>query len=69
MVTNSWLQKKDIYKRTWRHLKSGDWHCIDYVLMQQKHRSNCLNVSVKREAVCDSYHNLVLSKVKNKETL
>ena len=64
MVGNSWFQKKGIYKQTWRHLKSGDWHCIDYVLMQQKHRSSCLDVSVKRGAVCDTDHNLVCLKLR-----
>ena len=67
MVGNSWFQKKDIYKQTWRHPKSGDWHCIDYVLMQQKHRSSCLDVSVKRGSVCDTDHNLVCLKLRTRK--
>ena len=51
----------------WRHPKSGKWHCIDYVLMQQKHRSSCLDVSVKRGAVCDTDHNMVCLKLRLKK--
>ena len=32
--------------------------------MQQKHRSSCLDVSVKRGAVCDTDHNLVCLKLR-----
>ena len=67
MVGNTWFQKKDIHKQTWRHPKSGEWHCIDYILMQQKHRSSCLDVSVKRGAVCDTDHNMVCLKLRLKK--
>ena len=53
-VCNTWFQKKDIYKLTWQNPKSGTWHCIDYILTCQKDRRSCLDVSVRRGAVCNT---------------
>ncbi|XP_065886632.1 uncharacterized protein [Dysidea avara] len=67
MVCNTRFQKKDIHKQTWQHPKSGAWHCIDYILMHQKDRRSCLDVSVKRGAVCNTDHNLVCMEFKLKK--
>ena len=38
------------------------WSCIDYVIMHQKDRRMCLDVSVKREAECNTDHQLLCAK-------
>ena len=45
-VCNTWFQK-EIYKQTWQHPKSKQWHCIDYAIMRKVQCWRCLNVSVK----------------------
>jgi len=56
--------KKHISKQTWQHPKSGVRNCIGYILMQQKDRHSCLDVSVKRAAVCNTDYNLVCMELK-----
>ena len=36
-VCNTWFTKKSIYKQTWQHPKSKQWHCIDYAIMRKPH--------------------------------
>ena len=67
MVCNTWYQKKNIHKQMWQHPKSGKWHCIDYILTQQKDRGNCLDVSVRRGAVCNTDHHLVCMRLRLKK--
>ena len=31
-VCNTWFVKKAMYKQTWQHPKSKQWHCIDYAI-------------------------------------
>jgi len=37
-VCNTWFMKKAIYKQTWQHPKSKQWHCIDYAIMRKVDR-------------------------------
>jgi len=63
-VCNTWFEKKNIYKQTWQHPKSKQWNCIDYVMVSQRDRKYCLDVSVKRGAYCNTDHHLVCVKLK-----
>ena len=57
------LQKTAIYKQTWQHPKSKQWHCIDYVITRQKDRKWCLDIEVKRGADCNIDHQLLRGKI------
>ena len=57
-VMNTYFEKKSIYKHTWQHPGSKTWHCIDYVIVRQKQRSLCLDVSVLHSAECCTDHKL-----------
>ena len=50
--------KKAIHKETWQHPKSKQWSCIDSVVMRQS--CDC----IRRGAVCNTDHNLVMAKVR-----
>ena len=55
-VCNTWFRKKDIHKQTWQHPKSKRWHCIDFAIMRQGDKRQCLDVAVKRGAECNTDH-------------
>ena len=63
-VCNTWFKKRNIFKQTWQHPKSKQWHCIDYAIMRQKDRRRCLDVVVKRGAECNTDHQLLSVKIK-----
>ena len=63
-VCNTWFKKRDIFKQTWQHPKSRQWHCIDFAIMRQKDRGRCLDVAVKRGAECNTDHQLLCMKIK-----
>ena len=63
-ICNTWFCKRDIYKRTWMHPRSKQWHCIESKTMRQKDRSRCLDVTVKRGAECNSDHQLLCMKLR-----
>ena len=58
-VCNTWFQKKDIHKRTWQHPRYKRWHCIDFAIIRQTHRRNCLDAAVMRGAECNTDHNML----------
>ena len=55
-VCNTWFEKNSIYKQTWQH--------PDYMMMSQRDRKYCLDVSVKRGAYCNTDHHLVCTRLK-----
>lgn len=59
-ICNTWFMK-DINKQTWKHPKSGRWHCIDYAIMRQK---DMRDASVMRGAECHAKHQLLRIKVR-----
>ena len=63
-ICNTWFTKKDIHKVTWQHPKSKKWGCIDYVIMRQKDKRICLDVTVKRGAECNTDHQLLCATVR-----
>lgn len=63
-VCNTWFQKKAIHKQTWQHPKSKRWHCIDYAIMRKTQCWRCQDVMVKRGAVCNTDHQMLLMKLK-----
>ena len=48
VVCNSWFQHPDIHKATWRHPRSGRWHCIDYAITRRRDLKLCRDVRVVR---------------------
>ena len=61
-ICNTWFRKRDIHKRTWRHPRSGEWKCFDYIIVAQSHRCLCLDSQVFRSAECNSDHNLLCAR-------
>ena len=59
LVMNTVFQKKSIQKYTWQHPGNKQWHCIDYVIMRQRQRQMCCDVSVLRSADCWTDHKLL----------
>ena len=64
VVMNTMFEKKNIHKYTWQHPGSKQWHCIDYIIMRQKQRSWCCDVSVLRSADCWTDHKLLRAQMK-----
>ena len=61
-VSNTWFQKKEIHKQTRQHpSQSSD---TDYSIMRRAQSWRCLDVVVKREAVCNTDHRMLLVKMK-----
>ena len=46
--------EREIHKRNWQHPKSLKWHRIDYVIRRKDSRRKCLDVSVMRNADCNT---------------
>ena len=62
-VCNIWFRKKAIHQRTWQYPQSKLWSCIDYVLIRQKKRKICLDVTVERGAECNTDHQFVRARI------
>ena len=56
VVCNTLFKKKEIHKHTWLHPRYKHPHCIDYCIIPQAHRSQCLDCQVIRNAECDTDH-------------
>ena len=48
---NTWFQKPDFRRRTWKHSDTKQYHMIDWP-MRQRHRACCHHVAVVRGADC-----------------
>ena len=55
---------ENIHKYTWQHPGCKQWHCIDYIIMRQKQRSWCCDVSVLRSADCWTDHKLLCAQMR-----
>ena len=65
-IMNTYFEKKNIYKYTWQHPGSKQWHCIDYVIMRQNQRRLCCDVTVLRSADCWTDHKLLRARLQLK---
>ena len=63
-ICNTWFYKKSIHKYNWQHSRSKVWHCIDFAIVRQKNRRQCLDAEVKRGAECHTDHQLLRIKMK-----
>ena len=63
-VCNTWFQKKAIHKQTWQHPQSKQWSCIDFVVVQQRNRGRCVDVTVRRRASCNTDHHRVCARLR-----
>lgn len=63
-ICNTWFVKKEIHKVTWQHPKCKKWGCIDYVIMKQKDRRTCLDVSIMRGAEYNTDHQFLCATVR-----
>ena len=64
VVMNTMYEKKQIHKYTWQHPGSKQWHCIDHIIMRQRQRHLCCDVSVMRSADCWTDHKLLRAQLK-----
>lgn len=62
-VCNTWYEKKKIYKATWQHPRTKQWHCIDYAIVKQGQRKWCKDVAVVRGAECNTDHHMLRMKL------
>ena len=63
-VMNTMFERKNIHKYTWQLPGSKQWYYIDYIIMRQKQRSWCCDVSVLRPADCWTDHKLLRAQMK-----
>ena len=63
-LMNTFFEKHTTYKYTWQHPGSKKWHCIDYIILRQKQRRFCTDVSVLRHAECWTDHKLLRAKIR-----
>ncbi len=64
VVMNTMYEKKRIHKYTWQHPGSKQWHCIDHIIMRQRQRLLCCDVTVMRSADCWTDHKLLRAQLK-----
>ena len=55
-ITNTRFQMKNIYKSTWRHPRSSQWHMIDHYMTRRRDFRECLVTRVMRGAQCGTDH-------------
>ena len=58
-ICNTWLCKKNIYKQSWQHPATKQWHAIDFVNVDQRDRQFCHDSRVVLGADCGSDHRMV----------
>ena len=58
-LTNTWFRQKDKYKASWKHLRSGHWHILDYVIVRPKDLCDVRSVRCMRGAECLTDHRLL----------
>ena len=68
-ILNTYFEKKSIHKNTWQHPGSKKWHCIDYIIMRQRQRRMCCDVTVLRSADCWTDHKLLRAKLQLQITI
>lgn len=66
VITDTMFKHKDIYKGTWKHPRSGQWHAIDHIMVQKSDLNNTTQTRVYRGADCDTDHRLLVAKFKIK---
>ena len=62
-ICNTWFEKRAVCRQTWQHPKSKKWSCIDFVVMSERDRRYCLDVTVRRGAFCNTDHHLVCTRL------
>jgi len=60
------LPHQNIHKCTWTSTDGKTHNQIDYILIDRRWHSSVLNVQNFREANCDTDHNLVIAKVRER---
>lgn len=65
-IIKTCFEKKNIHKCTWQHPGSKKWHCIDYVMMRQKQRRCCSDVTGVHSAQCWTDHILLRARLQLK---
>ncbi|KAL1447535.1 hypothetical protein WDU94_013872, partial [Cyamophila willieti] len=63
-ISNTFFQQKDMYKTTWQHPRSKQWHTIDYIISRRTNKSRVLRCRAMRGAQCDTDHQLLRAVIK-----
>ena len=63
-ITNTLFKLKSIYKTSWLHPRSKQWHLLDYVIVRSSQTKEITITRAMRGAECWTDHNLILSKIK-----
>ena len=40
-IMNTFFEKRDIYKQSWQHPGTKQWHCIDFIVVRQCQQKSC----------------------------
>ena len=62
-IMNTWFQKPDFRRGTWKHPATKQYHMIDFVLMHRHQRARCHDVAVVRVANCFTDHFMVRARI------
>ena len=63
-ITNTLVKMRNMYKTTWMHPRSKNWHLIDYVIVQQRDRRDVMVTCAMRGADGWTEHRLLRSVLK-----
>ena len=58
-ICNTWFTKKPLYKQSWQHPQTKQWHMIDFAIVHQRDRHLCQDCRVVCAADCGSDHRMV----------
>lgn len=58
-ICNTWFSKKPVFKQSWQHPNTKEWHAIDFIITHQRDRRFCKDCQVVCTADCGSDHRLV----------
>ena len=64
LICNTCFRKNDVHKHTWFHPRYKQPHCIDYCIIPQSRRSQCIDCQVIRSAECDTDHKFLAMKLR-----
>ena len=60
-IANTFFQLRDMYKTSWMHPRSKNWHLIDYIIVKRRDLNEVQITRATRVAECSTDHRLIRS--------